>query len=170
VFGKILNVYGDSTTWHNQIAALEVPAGAQAVKLRVRFLGTAPGATPVRLDEIAVFELMRGGGRTTTVAVEPAGDERRRESSLELYLTPNPTAGRVHAQFRLESAEALRLDVFDLQGRRVRTLIDRFVAEGRHEVEWNGVDDDGRFVAPGVYICRMAAGNRAVHRKITLVR
>lgn len=50
--------------------------------------------------------------------------------------------------------ERLELAVFDLLGRRVRMLSDEVMSAGEHRVAWDGLDDDGRAVAPGLYLAR----------------
>jgi flagellar hook assembly protein FlgD len=63
------------------------------------------------------------------------------------------------------------LVVYDTAGRVVRTLVAaENVAAGRHEVVWNGRDDDGRPTASGVYFCRLVAGGYSETRRITLIR
>jgi len=69
------------------------------------------------------------------------------------------------------SAErATRLQVFDLQGRLVRTLLDEPRAGGRHEVEWAGRDAAGRPLGTGLYLLRLESGARRAVQRILLVR
>jgi flagellar hook assembly protein FlgD len=64
----------------------------------------------------------------------------------------------------------VRLEVCNLLGQRVRTLIDGPLERGRHRIIWSGQDDDGERVASGVYFCRMTAGEAAMTRKMVLLR
>ena len=83
---------------------------------------------------------------------------------------PNPFNTTTRIGFTVPAGgDAVRLDVFDVAGRHVRTLVDRRVAAGRYAVPWNGRDDRGRPVASGVYFCRLdAPGLRAVRRMVLL--
>ena len=62
------------------------------------------------------------------------------------------------------------LSVYDVTGRHVRTLVNRQVAIGEHEVVWNGRDDAGRSVASGVYIIHMTTPGETTTQRVTLVR
>jgi flagellar hook assembly protein FlgD len=55
----------------------------------------------------------------------------------------------------LPSSQPARLDVFDLQGRRVRTLADRRLPRGATVLEWDGRDAAGAAVPRGLYFARL---------------
>jgi hypothetical protein len=52
----------------------------------------------------------------------------------------------------------LRVDVFDVAGRRVRSLVDQSASQGQVRVEWNLLDDSGRRVASALYRVRVDIG------------
>jgi len=68
------------------------------------------------------------------------------------------------------AVEAVRLDVFDVSGRRVRRLVDASGLAGQHEVVWDGRAEDGTVAAPGTYFARLAAGEELATAKVTLRR
>ena len=69
-----------------------------------------------------------------------------------------------------ESASDLRVDIFDVQGRRVRSLFSGEVAPGWHTVTWQGRDDMGRPQASGIYFMRAEAGGDRSTLKMSLVK
>jgi hypothetical protein len=69
--------------------------------------------------------------------------------------TPNPFGARTSIGFTLERTGRVKLGVFDLAGRRVRTLAVGEHAAGRHDVAWDGRDDAGRAVRAGSYRVRL---------------
>ena len=71
---------------------------------------------------------------------------------------PNPTRGATSLEFELAREQEARLEVFDLQGERVRTLAGGRWAPGVHRVAWSGEDDHGRRVQPGIYLVRFRSG------------
>ena len=81
---------------------------------------------------------------------------------------PNPFNATTRIRFDLPVAVHVRLDVFDLTGRRIRTLANGQGNAGYHSVEWNQRDDSGQRVSPGVYIYRLIAGEFREQRKMTL--
>jgi N-acetylneuraminic acid mutarotase len=85
---------------------------------------------------------------------------------------PNPFAGTTRIVFEVPAGErgAVHLSVFDIQGRRVATLMRRPLPPGRHEVTWNGRTDDGRPLASGLYLYRIEHGARQIVKTMTLIR
>ncbi len=83
---------------------------------------------------------------------------------------PNPFNPSTTIAFDLERGARVRLDVVDVAGRRVRTLADRDVPAGLHQVAWDGRDGAGRPVTSGVYFYRMSAGGRTETRRMLLLK
>lgn len=114
----------------------------------------------VQLDDIVVAQ-------AATTAVE--GDA---PLAFALHANaPSPFRGSTTLRFDLPGASRVRLSVHDLQGRRVRELIPNVgYAAGRHTIGWNGDDDQGRHLPPGVYLQRLETGGRSVSRRVVLLR
>lgn len=69
----------------------------------------------------------------------------------------------------LKSTDVVRLEIFTVQGYRVRTLpIDR--SPGWHEVVWNGKDDRGMVTSTGMYVTRFVVGSSVKTGKMTMVK
>jgi hypothetical protein len=83
---------------------------------------------------------------------------------------PNPFSSITSILFDVPQAARVRIDVFDLQGRRVRTLVDRMVEPGAQSVIWNQTDESGVVVHPGVYLYRMQGPQFLAERKMVIVR
>jgi hypothetical protein len=85
--------------------------------------------------------------------------------------SPNPFNPRTKILFELPQQTLVRLHVYDLAGRLVRTLLNgEMIAAGRHEKVWNGRDDSGRGVATGVYFYRLEAGAYSATKRMTLLK
>ena len=92
-------------------------------------------------------------------------------SPLLAAAAPNPFARGTALSFRLPDASPVRIDVFDVRGRFVRTLAGGTVLPaGPQRVEWDGRYADGTPVASGVYFVRIAAGSRLQMEKLVRVR
>jgi hypothetical protein len=89
---------------------------------------------------------------------------------FDVDVFPNPAAERTAIAYTLPAPSRVAIHVHDVAGRRVRSLMEGVRPEGRHEVRWDGRDDAGAAVSPGVYFARVEAAGRADVRKITLVR
>jgi len=87
-----------------------------------------------------------------------------------LAAMPNPFNPRTTLRWELAEAGRVRLEIFDVRGRRVRKLVDRELPAGPHALGFDGRDDDGRTLASGVYYIRLDTGERQLRGRITLVR
>ena len=67
-------------------------------------------------------------------------------------------------------AEAVRLDIYDVAGQRVRRLIEGKLDGGYHEAVWDGRDASGFNAASGVYFVRLRAGQFQQTRPMALIR
>ena len=76
-------------------------------------------------------------------------------SAALLGARPNPFQAGTAVAFRLARPAEVRVAVFDVTGRAVRTLLDERRESGLQEVRWDGRDDQGRSMAAGVYLYRM---------------
>ena len=83
---------------------------------------------------------------------------------------PNPFNPVTTIEFELPEAAAVRLEVFDMMGRRVATLVDGQLDAGRHSTNWNARSDAGSPVASGVYIYRMQAGSFVAVEQMILMK
>jgi len=83
---------------------------------------------------------------------------------------PNPFEAGTTISFGLARAGDVSLDIFDTQGRLVRRLKHGALAAGNHIAAWDGADDSGAGVPPGVYSCRLVTPARSFERRIVRVR
>jgi predicted phosphodiesterase len=84
--------------------------------------------------------------------------------------SPNPFNPATMLRFGLHKPGRVRLDIFDIDGRRVNRLVDDHLPAGEHRARWTGHDDNARQAAPGVYFVKLTAGGTVLTRKIILVR
>jgi hypothetical protein len=84
---------------------------------------------------------------------------------------PNPVNGTTTISFAVaQSGTATRIDLFDVTGRLVRTLVDRTMDAGHHQLTWDGTSASGVEVGAGLYFYRMVSGNFVETRKLVIVR
>ncbi len=79
--------------------------------------------------------------------------------------TPDPFRDATTLQYTLDKAGPVLLEVFDLTGRRVATLVDAVQGAGAHTAAF-----DARGLASGTYLCRLVAGNQQITRPVVVVR
>ncbi|MBN2169921.1 MAG: choice-of-anchor D domain-containing protein, partial [Candidatus Krumholzibacteriota bacterium] len=145
----------------------------------VAWTETAPGAYAAR---DASPRLAAGGRFTYTLQGRVAGGDWELLRSQQLDVAPAPRPTRLAAPhpnpfnpsvtipFSLSAPQLLRLAVFDVAGRLVRTLHDGPATAGDGSLIWDGRDDAGRPAGTGVYFVRMQAAGFAASRKLVLLR
>jgi hypothetical protein len=83
---------------------------------------------------------------------------------------PNPFRPPTAIAYALPAAGRVRLAIYTVDGRLVRTLIDRVAAAGEHTATWDGRDASGREQAAGVYFYRLETAAGSATRKLALIR
>ncbi|MBD3163378.1 MAG: CocE/NonD family hydrolase [Candidatus Eisenbacteria bacterium] len=122
----------------------------------------APGAAshltlPVLLEP--------AGAEQETVALPPSG------RILSLSATPNPASPLTLIRFALAEPGAVRLDVYDPAGRRVRSVLPTAsLPGGRHAARWDGTDDRGHSVPSGTYFLLLEAEGETRSARVMLIR
>lgn len=132
-------------------------------------LGGTAGQAAIGVATSPGFSLNAGFWPCTVFHIAAVGD-RPAEVSLLGPGVPNPFQSRMMIGFGLGRGGPVHLRVIDSAGRLVRTLVDGRMEPGRHNVEWDGTDSNGRFLASGVYFVRFLGDGSDQTRRITLVR
>ncbi len=83
---------------------------------------------------------------------------------------PNPFNPQTHIKFSLPRDAHVSLNLYDVSGRLVRSLVSNTMTAGDHSVRWAGRDDAGKSVASGTYFMRLVAGGETSVRSMVLVR
>jgi len=83
---------------------------------------------------------------------------------------PNPFNPTTSISFGLNEAGHVSLEVYNIKGEKVRTLVDADLEANTHAVVWNGADDNAKPVASGVYFYKMKAENYTSTKKMILMK
>jgi hypothetical protein len=83
---------------------------------------------------------------------------------------PNPFNASTVIHFNLPESSRIELAIYDITGRKVRTLVSGPEKIGNHATVWDGRDDAGRPASSGIYLLRLAACKTVITRKMALVR
>ena len=73
-------------------------------------------------------------------------------------------------KYDLPENSQVRIAIYDMLGRKVRTLVSGFENAGFNAVQWQGKNDFGLSVGAGVYICQIQAGDFVQTRKMILLK
>jgi hypothetical protein len=83
---------------------------------------------------------------------------------------PNPFNPETKINFEMAREGQVRLEVFNIKGQRVSTLVNEVRGVGQHHVIWNGNDDNNRPSASGIYFYRMTTEDRVETKKMLLLK
>ena len=132
--------------------------------MRMRFVANDDPPTSVVEAAVDDFRLLSFPAGTVS-----AGGEGLPRSLEFLAPRPNPSRGDAMLRWRLPAAAHVRLELFDIGGRHVRTLADRGMSAGEHTQAWDGRDNAGHAMPGGLYLARLdAGGERRVQRVVRI--
>lgn len=120
--------------------------------------------------ESSIYAVWENVGIYTNAAVstsiDRSGDDTERPYAVKLYQNyPNPFNPSTVINFELSTASEVQLQVFDLMGREIATLVDSRLPVGSHTVLF-----DGGQLSSGVYVYRLQLSGQIVSRKMVLVK
>jgi hypothetical protein len=134
---------------------------------------TSIGLTGIQIDPTqggAVFALVTNGAGLSSecdpVVEQISASMPERTTLLGNY--PNPAVGSTTIEVRVAEPGPVRLEVYDLLGRKVSTLLNREMMPGTYQVEWTR--SETAQLAAGTYIYRLEAGSVSESRRLTLLR
>jgi hypothetical protein len=177
---------GNGQTWTLRLYRPEQGKTASSVRLDWSARGSLPEgqsqyvidpATATRVASGKRFSLKKGETRALTVIV---GTERYATNNSEAVLTqyetalrgnyPNPFDEATTLEYTLSEERSVTMQVYNVLGQQVETLVDETKRAGLHTVTWTGTNRYGERVGSGVYFVRMEAGSTRETQKVVLVR
>ena len=99
-----------------------------------------------------------------------AGVPDRPAPGFVVHASPNPFREETSISFALERQTQIAIAIYDIKGRRIRSVVDRVFEAGPHSVVWDGADSHGNAVCSGIYFYRVIAPASAHTGKVTLLR
>ena len=106
-----------------------------------------------------------------TDGVQEPPSESQNPHTLELSQNyPNPFNASTRIDYRLPQSTFVKLQIFNLQGQVVRTLINESKESGQYSVIWSGDSDDGMVVGSGLYIYRLQCDGTMQSHKLLMLK
>ncbi len=101
--------------------------------------------------------------------VKPTNGEIPTEFALQQNY-PNPFNPTTQINFSLPENQRVKLEVYDVIGRLVTTIVDKDMEPGNYNVSWEGTDASGAKVTSGIYLYRLQAGSYSAVKKMVMVK
>ena len=90
--------------------------------------------------------------------------------NYDLRNYPNPFNPETNILFDLPESGQVKLEIYNIKGQRVKTLLDCYMSSGRSEMLWNSKDDNGKRVSSGVYLYRLQTPTNIITKKMLLLK
>ena len=157
---------------------LSVSVGAEPLLKGRVWLASGPPAAGVHVRLFDLTDLRRSVGTTTDEAGYFALRLQAFSTAGRLALPqdfalgqnyPNPFNPSTIIPYQIPTATHVRLEVFNLLGQRLATLVDGERPAGAHTAQWDATDAAGRAVGAGVFIYRLTGGGHTVSRRMVLI-
>ncbi len=109
-------------------------------------------------DTVRVYGCNRNGEVWEFTHIQPyVGTEEKPSNDLlssaeNVSIYPNPSLNKLKFLYFLSEESTSEISVFDIAGKKIRTLLNEKQKPGYHEVYWDGIDDSGKKIPSGVYI------------------
>lgn len=182
---RVLNGSGSTVDWG---IALHVPGtpfqsrsdatsradwlGGNGAAENISVIVDRPGDYGLVIFKAGSGDIAKSGSYTVQITMSTLGADAEPLPVATGLRSAAPDPFEHEVRFGLDLAEGsdVRLDIHDVTGARRRVLAEGPWAAGRHSLVWDGRDDDGRAVPPGLYWVRMNAGGQVSSRKVVRTR
>jgi hypothetical protein len=109
------------------------------------------------------------------VTIPESGQEKDTPESagsgkLEIQNFPNPFNPETTIKYVIQSDEQVTAQIFDVQGKLVRSLLNDYLSAGTHTIRWDGLSEKGTQVPSGIYFIRLNAGAETVSKRLVLTK
>lgn len=156
-----------SSTYKNFHVPIIYPGPETPNNVIVAFSINGPGYDPPTVGSWGLVDSVRIGPVATAVESEVLSQPKTFSLSQNY---PNPFNPVTRIDYTLTEAADTRLEIYNVRGQRVRTLVDHHLEAGAHFVHWDSRDMNGQSVAAGIYFYRLMAGERSATRKMLLLK
>jgi immune inhibitor A len=129
------------------------------------------GATVVGVTNISSSASTMSADLIVGIAAGIDNEETTLPDNFELSQNyPNPFNPETVIRFNLPVGSEITLDVYNVMGQKVQSLVDGFVEAGEHQISWDATNSNGHLVGSGVYFYKLNTATGAQSKKMILVR
>ncbi len=158
---------GDLSNWRKDRRSLTAFCGAGFTDIRIRFRFVSD-STIVRMgwfiDDINIYP-------HDIPAVDVREESNPLPNGFVLHNNyPNPFNPETTITYELPTSGLVRLDVYNMLGQKIKTLVDQNEVAGVHRIVWNGKNEFGEKMASGIYLYQMQTTNYKAMKRMLLLR
>ncbi|MCC7430093.1 S8 family serine peptidase [bacterium] len=109
--------------------------------------------------------------RAVNVILSGVEDENNLPKAYKLSQNyPNPFNPTTTIEFAILESGKTELEIFNVLGQKIRTLVSEKLLSGSYKVKWNGTDENGKQVSSGIYFYKLKSGNFSETKKMVLLK
>jgi len=132
------------------------------------YLNSGPWHNPEKGYVLPILSSMNPELSTMIIEIDEGNDYAETFVLSNSY--PNPFNHATTIKYDLIGDVHVEIQIFDVVGQSIKTLVNELKGAGNHSVRWNGTDEKGTIVTSGVYIYRIQAGDFINSKKMVLIR
>lgn len=91
-------------------------------------------------------------------------------SKNALFAFPNPFSNSTTISFSLSQSQKVSIQIFDMDGKLIKTITNAEMQAGAHQFTWNAKDEKGNAISAGIYYLKLTAGSYAETKKIIVIK
>ncbi len=163
VFATAETVVADSSsplgTWTKHSLIATAPAGTESLDVYLLFISPSQIGGAIWVDDVLFRPL------------PPAGVKDGHNCLVRLHQnSPNPFNSATRIRFDVAEPSRVVVNVYDVRGKLVKTLVDSYLSEGRHELTWDATDAKGHAVTDGIYFYQLVTKHAVQTKKMVLIQ
>lgn len=124
-------------------------------------------------DQLLCTWITTGGIYAQLYDITTVDNQSNNTEAIALNLNqnyPNPFNPVTNISYQVSKPSNVRLDIFNIKGQKVKTLVNERLDTGRYTAVWNGKDDSNKRVSSGIYLYKMRSGKYSSTKKMILLK
>ena len=156
-------------------------------EFKIRLYDTAPNWTEIIVDEdLGEYEILGlncnceygvqivadniESNYETIELIEVNANNTTLNNPMKLQNYPNPFNPETTIFFYLSENSDIELDIYNIKGQKIKSLLSDQISAGEHSIVWDGRDDSGKSVSSGIYFYKMKTGNYEKTKRMVLLK
>jgi flagellar hook assembly protein FlgD len=103
-------------------------------------------------------------------SINPGVEEKQSEDKIVLSIHPNPSNCRFNIDYQIARETPVNICIYDIQGRRVKTLIKQIQNPGSYCTVWDEHDEKNKQVSAGIYFCKVTLHATSHIQKLVVIK
>jgi len=167
---ELFGLYSDPFLIDPGNGDLHLPTSSPAKERGQNLATEIIGSTDIDGDDRIINVIVDIGADEVSGIVSAENVDSQCDQPILFCAFPNPFADQTAIRYRVEKRGVASLQIFNISGQLVKTLVSNTNSAGSYQQTWDGANESGEKVGPGVYFYCLTVGDAAQTRKMALIR